>query len=60
MNNIERRSHQPKCGMCQSCVKINLDCSHLAFEEMKVIKICTDGVKVVKCTDFVRRLNERI
>lgn len=54
MNKVERRSHQPKGGMCQSCEKWKNDCSDLQFETMPVIKIASDGVKIVRCTEHER------
>lgn len=55
MNKIERRSHQPKGGMCQTCTKRLENCSSLPFETMQVIKVASDGVKVVRCTEHATK-----
>lgn len=52
MNKVEARSHQPKGGMCQSCKKWKNDCSNLQFETMPVINLASDGIKIVRCTEY--------
>lgn len=54
MRKIERISHQPKGGMCKTCKKWRDDCSGLPFTTMPVIKVFSDDVKVVRCTEHVR------
>lgn len=54
-NKIERRSHQPKGGMCANCTKRSADCSDLKFEEMPVILTASDGIKIVRCTEWKSR-----
>ena len=54
MNKIERRSHQPKGGMCQNCKNRRDDCSSLPFETMEVIGVASDGVRIVRCTEHER------
>lgn len=54
MNKIERRSHQPQNGRCWSCTKWKADCDGLAFESMPVIKVSSDGIKIVRCAEYVR------
>jgi len=46
-------THQPKGGMCTSCAKKYLDCSHLNFAEMPVIDK-TLTVIIVRCTSYER------
>lgn len=47
-------THQPKGGMCSTCVHLVLrNCSHLPFESMPVIEV-SDNVKIVRCTDHQR------
>lgn len=47
---------QPKGGMCLQCVNKQNNCSQLPFYQMKVIFIYPDGVKAVKCTNYVSQL----
>lgn len=49
-------SHQPKGGMCVRCEKCEDDCSDLPFERMKVIETLTTGVKIVRCSEYERKL----
>lgn len=51
-NRIERRTRQPKGSMCTSCSKSSHDCSNLPFEQMPVIGQTSEGIKVVRCTEF--------
>jgi hypothetical protein len=53
-NKQERRSHQPKGGMCASCADRVKDCSKLPFEEMPVIRTVGEGVRIVACTEYRR------
>lgn len=45
-------THIPKGGLCANCTKVNRDCSHLPFEEMRPIRTHPDGVVAVKCTEY--------
>lgn len=54
MNPGMPRSHQPKGSMCLLCRKAHHDCSDLPFESMPVIGAVTGGVKLVRCTQYVR------
>jgi len=47
-------TYQPKGGMCTTCVHKLRDCSALPFEDMQVVKVYSDGVKAVRCTDHIR------
>ncbi|MFJ4542979.1 hypothetical protein ACIP1X_05165 [Pseudomonas sp. NPDC088885] len=50
-------THQPKGGMCATCVHAHRDCSHLAFSTMP--RLSNDGQTViVRCTDFQRRTRQ--
>jgi hypothetical protein len=52
------KTHQPKGGMCRSCVKVEADCSGLPFETMPVIDKTTledKPVVIVRCTEFKRQ-----
>ncbi len=57
-NRTERRSHQPKGAMCYSCEKSSHYCDVLPFEKMPVISQTTDGIKIVKCTEFKAAKND--
>lgn len=48
-----QRTHQPKGGMCRTCLMgMTRNCSNLPFESMPVIEVDkSTGVKIVKCTD---------
>ena len=46
-------TYQPKGGMCTSCKKKYLDCSHLNFSEMPKIDQF-ENVIVVRCTEYER------
>lgn len=43
-------THQPKGGMCGTCINRFRDCSYLIFSRMKKIGKYSDGTIVVKCT----------
>lgn len=47
------RTHQPKGGMCASCVHQSRKCDHLSFESMPVIANL-GTTKIVKCTEYLR------
>lgn len=48
-------THIPKGFMCLTCTHLHRKCNHLEFTKMQVIKVYKeDGLKEVKCTDFVR------
>jgi len=51
-------TYQPKGGMCLTCAHKDRNCSHLKFDEMKVIqKELLAGViksHIVICTEHVR------
>jgi hypothetical protein len=47
-------THQPKGGMCASCIRAMNDCSQLIFYAMPVIGIA-DKVKIVRCTSYQRK-----
>ena len=48
------RSHQPKGGMCASCVWSRRNCEGLEFESMPVIgKDDSTGAKIVRCTEYL-------
>lgn len=48
-------THIPKGFMCLTCIHLHRKCNHLEFTKMQVIKVYKeDGLKEVKCTDFVR------
>jgi len=50
-------THRPKGRMCMSCVHFSdgFPCNELDFPTMQVIDIDKeDGMKVVKCDEFVR------
>jgi len=51
---LERERYQPKGVMCATCVWINADCSHMAFEEMPVISTTAEGQLIVRCTAHLR------
>ena len=42
----------PRGGLCMNCANFRRDCSRLDFTKMHVIKIYSDGVKAVKCTEY--------
>lgn len=46
---------RPSGLACTACRKRYHDCSELEFDQMKVIKLDRDGLKVVKCREFVAR-----
>jgi hypothetical protein len=47
----------PKGGMCATCTKKSLNCSHLEFDTMYKIQIDEDlGVTFVRCTDHQREV----
>nr|DAT12124.1 MAG TPA: hypothetical protein [Caudoviricetes sp.] len=48
----EMPEYIPKGGLCMNCAKFSRDCSRLDFTKMHVIKIYSDGVKAVKCTEY--------
>lgn len=54
MNKDETLRYQPENARCQVCKKWFANCEGLSFEEMLVIKATSDGVKVVRCAEFVR------
>ena len=47
-------THQPKGGMCRTCVHAHRNCSHLPFCTMPVLARDAQTV-IVRCTDFQRR-----
>lgn len=47
-------THQPKGGMCTSCLRTMKDCSQLIFYAMPVIGI-SDNIKIVRCTSYQRK-----
>lgn len=47
----------PRGEMCMSCTKLRDNCSHLPFNEMKVIGRDPEGFEV-KCTSFDRKEND--
>ena len=49
-------THVPRGFMCIGCEHIHRKCNHLDFTKMQVIGIFKDdGVKEVKCTDYVEK-----
>lgn len=50
-------THQPKGGMCATCVHARRNCSHLPFSTMPPLS--RDGQTViVRCTEFQRRAQQ--
>ena len=47
-------THQPKGGMCRTCVHAHRNCSHLPFSTMPALARDAQTV-IVRCTDFQRR-----
>ena len=50
----ELTKHIPKGGLCRTCKHKARDCSGLAFDQMRVIKTYSDGVKAVKCAEHLK------
>lgn len=48
----EMPEYIPRGGLCMNCANFRRDCSRLDFTKMQVIKIYSDGVKAVKCTEY--------
>ena len=48
----EMSEYIPRGGLCMNCANFRRDCSRLDFAKMHVIKIYSDGVKAVKCTEY--------
>ena len=46
--------HQPKGGMCATCVHAHHNCSHLPFNTMPALTQDAQIV-IVRCTEFQRR-----
>ena len=46
--------HQPKGGMCRTCVHLLRNCSTLPFDQMPVIER-TPAADIVRCTEYKRR-----
>jgi hypothetical protein len=46
----------PRGGMCRTCTKLSFvnDCTALPFNTMPVSKVYPDGVRAVRCTEYVR------
>jgi hypothetical protein len=52
------RTHQPKGGMCRTCLWETRDCSALPFESMPVIE--RDGaVSIVRCAEHTKANKEQ-
>ena len=51
-------TYQPKGGQCASCMRNKDDCSHLPFDEMRVLEthggMEWDCVKIVSCSSYSR------
>lgn len=42
----------PKGGMCTTCKYSRKMCKNLRFDKMPILKIQSDGIKIVKCTNW--------
>jgi len=47
-------THQPKGGMCRTCVHAHRNCSHHPFNTMPALTRDAQTV-IVRCTEFQRR-----
>ena len=44
--------YQPKGSLCIACTLASDSCKDLPFQSMSVIRIYSDGVAAVRCTEF--------
>ena len=48
-------TYQPKGSMCQACQHRSEDCSHLPFNQMRVVESINHGsVQVVRCSEYIK------
>lgn len=53
---METPNYVPKGSMCISCEYKELDCSHLPFEQMQVIRT-VGNTHSVRCTEYIKEGN---
>lgn len=54
------KTHRPSGGMCAACMNLCRSCEYLDFASMQIMKKDKDGVKVVKCNQFIKLQKSRL
>lgn len=51
---MNKYTNIPNGLMCVGCIHALRNCSHLKFDEMRVIKVYKDGFREVKCSEYLK------